>query len=165
MTGAPAETWRKFRFATAPIWARALSVLGAVIAAERASGFLPLTKASSRLVGFARWIPRGLMIGSVLLWIAIVIGAVASVGATAPNAGDIAGMLVFVGLLLLVGGLVGRFVAMPLICPRGRVTVPPGYRDKLVELRNVHPAFVATVMQIHLERVQQANVPLPPMSN
>ena len=105
------------------------------------------------------------MIGSVLLWIAIVIGAVASVGATAPNAGDIAGMLVFVGVLLLIGGLVGRFVAMPLICPRGKVTVPPGYRDKLVELRNVHPAFVATVMQIHQARVQQANVPLPPGSN
>jgi hypothetical protein len=165
MTGAPAETWRKFRFATAPIWAHALSVLVAIIAAERASGFLPLTTASSRLVGFARWIPRGLMIGSVLLWIAIVIGAVANVGATAPNAGDIAGMLAFVGVLLLVGGLVGRFVAMPLICPRGRVTVPPGYRDKLVELRNVHPAFVATVMQIHQARVQQANVPLPPISN
>ncbi|HET6311245.1 MAG TPA: hypothetical protein VFH00_09615 [Candidatus Nitrosotalea sp.] len=163
MTGAPAETWRKFRFATAPIWAHALSVLVAVIAAERASGFLPLTKASSRLVGFARWIPRGLMIGSVLLWIAIVIGAVASVGGTVPNAGDIAGMLVFLGVLLLIGGLVGRFVAMPLICPRGKVTVPPGYRDKLIELRNVHPAFVAAVTQIHQARVQRANVPLPPI--
>jgi hypothetical protein len=172
MTGAPAETWRKFRFATPPIWARALSILVAILVAERASGFLPLTKASSRLVGFARWVPRGMVVGSGVLWLAIGIAAAANVGATAPNAGDIAGALVFIGVLLLVGGLVGRFVVMPLVCPRGRVTVPPGYRDKLVELRNVHPAFVAAVTQINQMRAQQfasmrpqAAVPIPPGPN
>jgi len=40
--------------------------------------------------------------------------------------------------------------------------VPPGYRDKLIELRNVHPAFVAAVTHIHQAR---ANVPHPPGSN
>jgi hypothetical protein len=172
MTGAPAETWRRFKFATSPAWAYAFSALVAVLVAERASGFLPLTMASSRMVGLARWVPRGLVIGSGVLWIAIAIAAVANVGAAAANAGDVAGLFVFLGVLMLVAGLVGRFVFMPLVCPRGRVTLLAGYPDKLVELRNVHQAFVSAVTQAHQARAQQypgmqpqANVPLPPGSN
>jgi hypothetical protein len=172
MTGAPAETWRRFKFATPPAWAYAFSALVAVLVAERASGFLPLTRASSRLVGLARWVPRGLIIGSGVIWIAIAIAAIANVDAAAPNAGDVAGLFGFLGVLVLVAGLVGRFVFRPLVCPRGRVTLLAGYPDKLVELRNVHHAFVAAVTQIHQARAQQypamqaqANVPLPPASN
>jgi hypothetical protein len=50
--------------------------------------------------------------------------------------------------------------------------VQPGYYDKLVEIRNVHPAFVAAVTQILQARAQQyvstqpqANAPLPPGPN
>ncbi len=63
MTGAPVETWRKFRFSTPPPWAYALLVLivlgllGLIIAAAvmsavavKASGFLPLTRRSSRVI-------------------------------------------------------------------------------------------------------------------
>src|SRR5260221_2481988 len=70
MTGPPAETWHKFRFSTPPPWAYALLVLvvfgglglivGAIVmsaVAQKARGFLPLTRNSSRLVWLAVWIP------------------------------------------------------------------------------------------------------------
>jgi len=105
-----------------------------------------------------------------VLWIAVAIAAVANVDAAAPNAGDVAGLFGFLGVLVLVAGLVGRFVFRPLVCPRGRVTLLAGYPDKLVELRNVHHAFVAAVTQVHQARAhqamqEQANVSLPPASN
>ena len=90
VTGAPVETWRKFRFSTPPPWAYA-----------------------------------------------------------------------FLGLIAL----------GPLVSIRAKVTMQPGYYDKLVELRNVHPAFVAAVNQMHQARMAQqaamqppANIPLPPES-
>jgi hypothetical protein len=168
MTGAPAETWRKFRFSSPPPWAYALyvlvilGILGMIVAAalmsavaQRASGFLPLTRGTLRLVGLAIWVPIGLMIGAVALWIVVPIAAVASIDATDPNAGTVAGLSLLLGALLLVVGLIGRLVVTPLVCPRARVTQPPGYYDKLVEIRNVHPAFVAAVNQMHQARAAQ----------
>jgi hypothetical protein len=38
----------------------------------------------------------------------------------------------------------------------------PGDLDRLIELRRVHPAFVAAVTQVHQARTAQ--VPLPPGS-
>lgn len=78
MTGAPAETWRKFRFSTSPAWVYvlfvivcALGVIGVIVVAiiqsavsRRASGYLPLTRAASRKVAFATWLPIGLIIGA-----------------------------------------------------------------------------------------------------
>lgn len=185
VTGKPAETWRKFRFSTPPAWAYALLVLvvcgvvgllvGAVVIAAvsvKATGHLPLTKASSRLVGLATWIPPGLIIAAFALWTLAGVAAAAGVDATDPNASAFGALSLFLGLLLVVGGLVGRLVVTPLVCPKGRVTVQPGYADKLVEIRNVHPAFVAAVTQILQARAQQyasiqppANVPLPPGPN
>jgi hypothetical protein len=186
VTGRPAETWRKFRFATPPPWTYALlllilviGILGLIVAgivqsavSQRATGHLPLTRASSRLVGLAQWIPAGLIIGSIALWTLVAIAAIAGVDAGDPNASGFGALSIVLGILLLLAGLVGRLVVMPLVGPRARVTVLPGYYDKLVELRHVHPAFVAAVTQIHQARAQQyqsmppaANVPLPPGSN
>jgi len=179
LTGAPAQTWRKFRFATPPPWAYALYVLvlcggiglflGAMVmaaVAERATGFLPLTRGSSRLVALARWVPVGLSVGSVVVWIGVAAGAIAQIDAADANAAPVAGILLLGGMLLLVPGLIGRLVVTPLVSPRGRVTVRQGSYDKLVEIRNVHPAFVAAVNQLHQARVAQAagQVPLPPGS-
>jgi NADH:ubiquinone oxidoreductase subunit 6 (subunit J) len=185
VTGAPAETWRKFRFSTPPPWAYALLVLivcgvvgilvGSVVmmaVSEKASGHLPLTRASSRLVGLAIWIPSGLILASIALWTLVAIAAVANVDASDPNAGAVGAVFIVIGVLMLLFGLIGRLVVMPLVSPRGRVTVQPGYYDKLVEIRNVHPAFVAAVTQILQARAQQyvstqpqANAPLPPGPN
>jgi hypothetical protein len=169
LTGTPAEAWKKFRFATPPPWAYALYVLvlcggiglflGAIVIAavsERASGFLPLTHGSSRLVTLATWVPLGLIVGSFALYFAVAVGAAVHVDASDANAGAVAGILLLVGVLLLVAGLIGRLVVMPLVSPRGRVTMRPGYYDKLVEIRNVHPAFVAAVNQRNQARAAQS---------
>ena len=78
MTGAQAETWRKFRFASTPGWAYLFLLLlctgiGLLIifilmyaVSRRASGYLPLTRASSQKVALATWIPLALIIGSVV---------------------------------------------------------------------------------------------------
>jgi UPF0716 family protein affecting phage T7 exclusion len=182
MTGAPAQTWRKFRFASPPQWAYALYVLillgviGLLIAAavlagvsQRASGHLPLTRASSRLVGLAMWVPVFLIVAALVLWTIVPIAAGFNFDSADTNAAAIAGLIYLVGAVLLISGLVGRLVVMPLVTPRAKVIVQPGYYDKLVEIRNVHPAFVAAVNQAQQARAAQyaaanaaQNPPLPP---
>ena len=80
MTGQPAETWRKFRFQTAPAWAYAFLLLlctgvglliiflAMYLVSRRASGYLPLTRASSRKVALGAWIPGGLLLLTVVLF-------------------------------------------------------------------------------------------------
>jgi len=175
MTGRSAETWRKFTFSTPPAWTYALipliclGVLGVIIAgaiiygvSERATGHLPLTRSSSRTVGLAVWIPIALLIASPVAWVfAFVFGA----GSDSP----VFPIFFLGGFLLLLAGLVGRLVGTPLIIPRARVyPVQPGQYDRLVEIRNVNPAFVAAVQQHQHARYAQAYapqaVPLPPES-
>lgn len=169
MTGRPAETWRKFRFSTPPVWTYALLVLlclgviGIAIAAviislvsERATGHLPLTHSSRRVADLATWVPAVLIVGPLALWTVVVGAAALQVDVGDANAGAVAGVTLLAGVLLLVGGLVGRLVVTPLVVPRGKVTPQqPGYYDRLVELRNMHPAFVAAVQQMHYARAGQ----------
>lgn len=167
LTGRPAETWRKFRFATPPQWAYALLVLvclggiGIIVyaivlstIAQRASGHLPLTRAARNQVTLAIWVPVGLIIGWVVLWVVAV--------AVSPSTGDqssgsgLAATFFFLGLLSLIAGLVGRLVIMRFLVPQARVSEPqPGYVDKIVELRNVHPNFVQAVQQLHASRMAE----------
>lgn len=91
MTGAPAQTWRKFRFSTAPAWAAVFLLLlctgvgllivfiAIYLVSRRASGYLPLTRTSSRRVALAAWIPAGLISGAlVLVTVAFFVGGVSS---------------------------------------------------------------------------------------
>jgi hypothetical protein len=170
MTGRPAETWRRFRFATPPTWAYALLLLvclggigfiafAIVMAAiaQRASGHLPLTHGSRRLVNLVFWTPLALLGLWILLWTAAWITGRAT---SDPTLTTIAWVMFWVGLLALAGGLVGRLIVTALVGPRGKVMEPPpGHIDKLVELRNVHPAFVAAVRQIHATWAAQASRP------
>jgi len=86
MTGVPAETWRKFRFSTAPAWAAVFLILlctgfgllivfvAMYLVSRRASGYLPLTRASSRRVALASWVPAGLIVGALVLgFVALVV--------------------------------------------------------------------------------------------
>lgn len=93
MSGAPAETWRKFSFSTLPSWAVALLPLiclgllplfiGLYAVSRRASGRLPLTRASNRRVAMASLIPAGLILGAFLLGLAAgVVSAVTSSSST-----------------------------------------------------------------------------------
>jgi predicted transporter len=158
MTGRPAETWKKFKFATPPDWTYALLILVClgglgfivftiVVAAvsQRASGFLPLTRSSSRTVALAFWIPIALLIAWVVSW---VIAAIFGFSSNDPTASAIAGAFFWLGLFFLAAGMIGRFVVTPLISPRAKVReMAPGHTDRIVELRNVHPLFVAAVLQ------------------
>lgn len=169
MTGRPAETWRKFNFRTPPAWTYALLVLvcigligiivfGIVVSlvSARASGHLPMTRSSRRLADLGLWVPIVLIFGSFALWTGQVVAATANLDAGDANAGSFGAVLFLVGFLMILGGLVGRLVVTPLIVPRARVSEQPGYYDKLVELRNVHPAFVAAVQQQHAERLARS---------
>ena len=163
MTGAPSETWRKFRFAQEEsLWVSWVDPFGLIWWAIRhhASGRLPLTRRSSRIVALATWIPRGLFAGTLGLWIAAAIFGVTSYSTTWS-------VLFVVGGLGLIGGLVGR-VVKPLICPRGRLKSGPRGDPDFVEIRNVHPAFVQAAKEMYAERWATGSpesLPLPPGSN
>jgi hypothetical protein len=167
MTGRPAETWKKFKFATPPDWTYALLVLTClgglgfiaftiVVAAvsERASGFLPLTRSSSRIVTFTFWIPLALLIAWPIAWV------VALITAGDPNASAATGGFVWLGIFFLLGGMIGRLVVTRFVAPRAKVMeLAPGQFDRIVELRNVHPAFVAAVLQRQQARALQSKAP------
>jgi MFS family permease len=166
MSGQPAETWRKFKFATPPTWAYALLVLvclGGIgiilyavvitVVAQKASGFLPLTRHSSRTVALAIWVPAGLLIGWIVLWL---LAAAVGFPSSDSTVLTIAAVMFWVGLLLLIAGLVGRLLVMRMIVPRAKVMEPqPGQLDKVVELQNVSPVFVGAVHQVHAARMAQ----------
>ncbi len=173
MSGRPAETWRRFKFSTPPDWAYALLALvclgglGVIafavvmaLVAQRATGFLPLTKASSSTVTMATWIPGGLLIGGFVTWLIALVIALSSNDSTASA---VAGWSFFLGLLLIIAGIVGWLVFKPLICPRAKVMeAAPGQNDRIVELRNVNPLFVAAVMQHQQARAAQHAAPAQP---
>lgn len=158
MTGRPAETWKKFKFATPPDWTYALLILvclGGVgfiaftivvaVVSQRASGFLPLTRSSSRTVALALWIPLALLIAWVTSWL---IAAIFAFSSNDPTASAIAGASFWLGVFFLAAGMIGRLVVTPLISPRAKVReLALGQIDRIVELRNVHPLFVAAVLQ------------------
>jgi hypothetical protein len=163
MSGRPAETWRKFKFATPPGWAYWLLLLicaggigfiayaiAIAAVAERASGYLPLTRSSSRMVTLAFWVPTGLLIAWVAAWVLTVILAWTT---TDPNVTTIAWVFFGLGFLFLAAGLAGRLLISPFIRPRGKVMpIAPGQSDRIVELRNVHPNFVTAVNRVQPSR-------------
>lgn len=176
MTGAQAETWRRFRFSTAPGWAYAFLLLlctglgflivflAIYLVSRRANGYLPLTRASGRKVGLGIWIPGGLLLLTLLLWIAAIIVGGSSNDETT---GAVAAVLLIISFVVLIAGLVGWLVIRRLIGPRGNVMErQPGAFDNLVEIRNVHPAFATAVLQWQHARAAQhaafTSPPLPP---
>jgi len=175
MTGAPAETWRKFRFSTAPGWAYAFLLLlctgvGLIIVflsiylvSRRASGYLPLTRASSRRVALASWIPGGLFLATVLLWILAII--ISSAGSGDDTASGVAGLVLILSLLVLIAALIGWLLIRPLIGPRAKVfDRQPGMVEYMVEIRKVHPAFVSAVVQgQHARAAHLAALEAPPL--
>lgn len=170
MTGRTAETWRKFKFVTPPAWVYVLLILvclGGVgfiaytitvlVTAHRASGRLPLTRSSSRTVAIALWGPVAALGLFVLCWL---LAAIVGLSTSDHTASTIAWAFFWIGVLLLFGGLIGRLLLKPLICPRAKVTdIQPGTRDRLVELRNVHPAFAAAVNSMHRQRAARYAAP------
>ena len=166
MSGRPAETWKRFKFATPPQWAYALLVLiclggiGLIIYAvvissvsQRASGFLPITRSSQRTANLTMQVPVILIIAWAALW---GVAAVIAFSMDDDSLGILAAVCFWIGLLLMIAGLVGRLVITRLVIPQAKVMEPqPGYFDKLVELRNVHPNFVQALHQQQVTRLAQ----------
>jgi len=162
MTGAPAETWRRFNFSTAPPWAFWVGgLLVASILARRASGYLPMTRASVQRLRLMRWTPVALLIAAFLCWIlAAIVGAA---GGSDSTTSSIAGFLLIVGILLLLVGLIGVVVVQSAYGPTAKVMEQqPGQYEPVVELRRVHPNFVNAVRQMQAARAAQH--PLQPGS-
>ena len=156
MTGAPAETWRKFNFSSAPpyaFWFGGLIV--AALMSRRASGYLPLTHASANRLRLYFWslvalIPSGVVVAFVGLTVA---------GASNGEAvGTTLGVIgVVMGISALFVGLIGLLIARRTLGPTGKIFEPqPGQYQSLIDLGNVHPAFVAAVQQLQHMRAQQA---------
>jgi hypothetical protein len=174
MSGRPAETWRRFKFVTAPGWAYSLLLLvcagglgfiayaiAMAAVAERASGYLPLTRSSSRTVTLAFWVPTGLLIAWVAAW---VLTAALAWSTTDPNVTTIAWVSFGLGFFFLAAGFAGRLLIAPFLRPRGKVMgMAPGQNDRVVELRNVHPTFVAALNQVYQARAVQYAPGAPPL--
>jgi hypothetical protein len=172
MTGQPAGTWWRFRFATVPRWAYwfflllctgvgllPIFIIFAVVS-RRASGHLPLTFSSRGRLRLVNWIVISTLPLMVLLFIA---AAIVGSNTNDQTGSTITFSLVMLAALSFVGFVVGYLVVRPLVGPRATVMEQqPGYYDKLVELRNVHPAFVTAVNQVHQQRA--ANLPQMPGS-
>ena len=159
---------------TPPAWAYALLLLvcagglgfiayaiAMAAVAERASGYLPLTRSSSRTVTLAFWVPTSLLIAWVAAWVLTVALAWST---TDPNVRTLAWVCFGLGFLLLAAGFAGRLIIAPLLRPRGKVMgMAPGQNDRLVELRNVHPNFVAALNQLYQARAAPYSPSAPPL--
>jgi len=169
MTGAPAEMWRKFTFTNTPAWAFMFGALGAAAFSRRVSGYLPLTRHASSRITRVRWLFVGLIPVGILFWVA---SAIASPG---PNSSDgtasaISAFLFLLGLAAFFFSVVGILVGRNSFGPSARILDGRGQRELLVELRRVHPAFVAAVQQqqqaraAQLRATQPSTPPPPPES-
>jgi hypothetical protein len=151
MTGAPAEMWRKFVFSKSPPWAFWVGgLLLAAALADRVSGYLPLTRASARKIVLVRVAFVGLILVGFASW---------AIGfAVAANSnGGLYALFFLLGLGALFGGLIGLLLGRAAMGPTGKLLdQTPGQYQRLIELGNVHPAFVTAVQQHQHERYAQA---------
>lgn len=150
MTGQPAEMWRKFTFTKTPPWAFFVGgVLLSAALAERVTGYLPLTHASAQKVNSMRWIFGGLIaLGFLLFFVSLGVGA--------NTTGPAWGLLFLASLGLMFAGLIGLVAGRGLMGPRGKLfDVQPGQYQRLIQLDNVHPNFVAAVQQHQQARAAQ----------
>jgi hypothetical protein len=153
MTGAPAEVWRRFNFATTPGWAFLGGALIAAVMARRASGYLPLTRASVQKLRLVTWGSIGMLPLAIVLWIA---AALVAPSETDSFRSGVTAVLVLLGLVSLFGFLIGLSIVRKMVAPTAIVkSQQPGYYDALIELRHVHPVFVAEVQRLqHLRAAQ-----------
>jgi hypothetical protein len=155
MSGEPAETWRKFTFTSAPPWAFWVGgLLLSYVLARRASGYLPLTRASEKLLKAPNWpVIAFAAIGGVLWVMAIVVGLVA--GGNDTGSGVAVWAWLFGGWSFFVV-LIAFLLTNRGYGPSGKVLEQQfGQYEPLVELERVHPKFVDAVRRHQDERARQ----------
>jgi hypothetical protein len=171
MTGAPAETWRKFRFSNTPTWALVFLLLICVgigffvslplahLVSRHASGKLPLTRASKRFLELPIWAGAVSIAFWAIDWIIAAIAFSSQHDPTDPTAALVALILFYVGLPGLVLGVVLLEIGFQLgtmpYGPRAKLRKQqPGEPEPAVELLRLHPAFVAAVLDIQKSHVK-----------
>jgi hypothetical protein len=156
MSGAPAETWRRFSFSTSPGWSFWVGgLMAAALTAQRASGYLPLTRASRQKLRALTWGTVALLPLAVLMFVI----ALVLPGSTATFA------LFMLGLAVFFVGLIAALIVRQTYGPTGKVFEPqPGQNQSLVGLNNVHPEFVRAVQQLQHSRSQAALQPQAPLA-
>ncbi len=159
MTGAPAEMWRKFTFTNTPAWAFMFGAIGAAAFSSRVSGYLPLTRQASQRITRVRWLFAGLIPLAIVLF---VVGGIVSPADGDPTRGTIAGLLFLLGFTAILVGIIGILIGRNYFGPGARIIERRGQPEPLVELRRVHPAFVAAVQQQQQARAAQLRAAQPP---
>lgn len=155
MTGAPVEVWHKFNFSTVPRWAWFGGALMATAMARRATGYLPLTRASLKKLRLLTWGSVALLPLSVIFWIAAAIVAPSDGGGVRSG---ITAVLILLGFVSIIGFFAGMLVVRRRFGPVGIVREQqPGYYDSLIELRHVHPVFMAEVRRLQQARAAQVS--------
>ena len=146
MCGQPAETWRKFKFSTAPPWALFLGAIVVMAMSRRASGYLPMTRACVQRIRRVRWLFGGVLLSALGFWFAaIVVGSF--LGSDSTWSG-IALALFLLGTFAALSGFVGLVVARRVYGPTGKVGEQRyGQYEPVIELQRVHPNFVMAVQQ------------------
>ncbi|TMD30146.1 MAG: hypothetical protein E6I95_15985 [Chloroflexi bacterium] len=150
MTGRTAETWHTFVFAGPLDWfAATLVIVGIRLLKPRVvRGQLPLTNASRQTITLVETIARSLPILAILL---LACGIAIARSTSDADLSAIARTLIILGVvaaLLCVPALLLSWVV-----PHGTVLdSPPGGLGRLIELRRVHPSFVAAVKDVQVAR-------------
>lgn len=165
MTGEPAETWRKFRFSDTPAWALVFLLLICIgigffvslplahLVSRHASGKLPLTRASKRLLELPIWAGLASIVFWAIDWVVAGIAFSIQHDPTNPTAAVAGLVLFYLGLPALVLGVVLLEIGFQLgtlpYGPRAKLRKQqPGETERTIELRRVHPAFVAAVLDM-----------------
>ncbi len=168
MTGLPAETRRRFRFFRAPGWSIVfvflicagvgflISGLLIFLVADKVSGYLPLTWASARRLGLLMRVSVGIV--GVALVMLIAAAYLATAGESLTQLASV--LLVAAGLPVFLFGFTGLQVGLQVLKPvygPTAVVLPldAAHPGRWIELRNVHPQFVAAVQQQHAARAAQ----------
>jgi len=159
MCGKPAETWRKFKFSTAPPWAFLLGAIVVLALSRRAGGYLPMTRDCVSRLRIVTWGFLSLLPLAVLLWITS-----ALVSGDDSTRSAISLLLLILGLAAFLIGLIGLVVGRRLYGPAGKVMEQqPGYYEPVIELQRVHPNFVIAVRHAQQARAGQlAQYPYQP---
>lgn len=171
-SGEPADAWWKFRPFSTYVWARPflflllLFVVGFVVdgplaylLARRASGHLPMQSKYARRLRMLPRVSAAILAAGVVMLVAALHAPLNNVvlGLAGILAFTVAPIVILIGLL---GVQLGLQVAWNPMAPRARVYKRrPGDPDRIVEISNVHPAFVAAAQAMYSSRSA-----LPPKS-
>ncbi|HEV2415450.1 MAG TPA: hypothetical protein VGX27_11620 [Candidatus Dormibacteraeota bacterium] len=165
-SGEPADAWWRIRLFTPYRWAvplvflSLLLVIGFVIGgalgyllARRVSGHLPMRAQYARRLWMLPRVSAAILAAGVVMLVAalhapplnnVVLGLAGILAFT------VSPIFILIGLL---GVQIGLQVAWNPLAPRGKVFArKPGDPDRIVEISNVHPAFVAAAQAMYSAR-------------